>query len=90
VSLLLVEDDPPLAQSTMRVLQSQGWTVDWSTRGEPVPQSLKQDCYDLVVLHIGLAGADGFETLRRLRAQGSTTPGLMLTARDAVEGRVRG
>jgi len=90
VRLLLVEDDPALANSTTRALESQGWTVDWSTRGEPVPQSVKQDAYDLVILDIGLAGIDGFETLRRLRAQGSATPVLMLTARDAVEDRVRG
>jgi two-component system, OmpR family, response regulator len=90
VRLLLVEDDPALADSTLRALQSQGWTVDWTTRGEPVPQSIKQDPYELVILDIGLAGIDGFETLRRIRAQGSTTPVLMLTARDAVEDRVRG
>jgi len=90
VRLLLVEDDPALANSTTRALESQGWTVDWSTRGEPVPQSVKQDSYDLVILDIGLAGIDGFETLRRLRAQGSATPVLMLTARDAIEDRVRG
>ncbi len=88
--LLLVEDDPDLAQSTKRALESQGWTVDWTARGEPVPHSIRQDPYDLVILDIGLAGIDGFETLRRLRAQGSTTPVLMLTARDAVEDRVRG
>ncbi|MDE2372127.1 MAG: response regulator transcription factor [Burkholderiales bacterium] len=90
MKLLLVEDDPALANSTTRALQSQGWTVDWTTRGEPVPLSLKQDAYDVVVLDIGLAGIDGFETLRRIRAQGTTTPVLMLTARDAVEDRVRG
>lgn len=88
--LLLVEDDPALADSTTRALQSQGWSVDWSTRGEPVPQSVKRDPYDLVILDIGLAGIDGFETLRRMRAEGSATPVLMLTARDAVEDRVRG
>jgi DNA-binding response OmpR family regulator len=90
VRLLLVEDDPALADSTVRALQSQGWAVDWSTRGEPVAQSVQKDAYDLVILDIGLAGIDGFETLRRLRAQGSATPVLMLTARDAVEDRVRG
>jgi DNA-binding response OmpR family regulator len=88
--LLLVEDDPALAGSTQRALHAQGWTVDWSTRGEPVAQSVKQDPYDLVILDIGLGGIDGFETLRRLRAQGSSTPVLMLTARDAIEDRVRG
>lgn len=87
---MLVEDDPALADSTKRALQSQGWAVDWTTRGEPVPQSLTQDEYDLVILDIGLAGIDGFETLRRIRAQGCSTPVLMLTARDAVDDRVRG
>jgi DNA-binding response OmpR family regulator len=88
--ILLVEDDPALADSTLRAFQAQGWVVDHTARGEPVAASVKADPYDLVVLDIGLAGIDGFETLRRLRAQGSTTPVLMLTARDAVEDRVRG
>ena len=88
--ILLVEDDPALADSTARALRSQGWAVDVTARGEPVPLSVRQDPYDLVILDIGLPGIDGFETLRRVRAQGSATPVLMLTARDAVEDRVRG
>jgi two-component system OmpR family response regulator len=88
--ILLVEDDPALADSTARALRSQGWVVDVTARGEPVPLSVRQDPYDLVILAIGLPGIDGFETLRRVRAQGSATPVLMLTARDAVEDRVRG
>jgi DNA-binding response OmpR family regulator len=90
VRILLVEDDAALADTTSRALRAQGWSVDCTARGEPVPASLKQDPYDLVLLDIGLAGIDGFETLRRLRAQGHATPVLMLTARDAVEDRVRG
>lgn len=88
--ILLVEDDPALAESTSRALRSQGWEVDHTARGEPVALSVKQDPYDLVILDIGLTGIDGFETLRRIREQGSTVPILMLTARDAVEDRVRG
>ena len=88
--ILLVEDDAALADTTTRAFKAQGWAVDWSTRGEAVPASVRQDPYDLVVLDIGLAGIDGFETLRRLRAQGGAPPVLMLTARDAVEDRVRG
>lgn len=88
--ILLVEDDAALADTTTRAFKAQGWAVDWATRGEAVPASVKQDPYDLVVLDIGLAGIDGFETLRRLRAQGAAPPVLMLTARDAVEDRVRG
>lgn len=88
--ILLVEDDEQLAETTARALRSQGWVVDCSARGEPVPLSLRQDHYDLLILDIGLVGIDGFETLRRIRAQGSTVPVLVLTARDAVEDRVRG
>jgi two-component system, OmpR family, response regulator len=90
VRILLVEDDPQLADSTARALRAQGWAVDCTARGEPVAVSVAQDPYDLVILDVGLQGIDGFETLRRLRAQGSKLPVLMLTARDAIEDRVRG
>lgn len=88
--ILLVEDDPALAESTARALRSQGWEVDHTARGEPVPASLKADPYDLLILDVGLAGIDGFETLRRVREQGLETPVLMLTARDSIEDRVQG
>jgi DNA-binding response OmpR family regulator len=88
--ILLVEDDEQLVETTARALRSQGWVVDCSSRGEPVPRSLREDAYDLLILDIGLAGIDGFETLRRVRAEGLGVPVLLLTARDAVEDRVRG
>lgn len=88
--ILLVEDDPALAESTARALRSQGWEVDHTARGEPVAASLKADPYDLLILDVGLAGIDGFETLRRVREQGLETPVLMLTARDSIEDRVQG
>jgi DNA-binding response OmpR family regulator len=90
VRILLVEDDPQLAESTARALRSQGWAVDATARGEPVVASLRADPYDLLILDIGLPGIDGFETLRRLRDEKLDVPVLMLTARDAVEDRVRG
>jgi DNA-binding response OmpR family regulator len=88
--ILLVEDDAQLAETTARALRSQGCTVDCTPRGEPVPVSVRKDPYDLVILDVGLPGIDGFETLKRVREQGSRLPVLMLTARDAVEDRVRG
>lgn len=88
--ILLVEDDEILVESTARALRSQGWVVDCSARGEPVPLSLREDRYDLLILDIGLAGIDGFETLRRVRGGGYQVPVLLLTARDAIEDRVRG
>jgi len=90
VRILLVEDDPLVSDSTARALRSQGWLVDCTERGEPVAVSVRQDPYDLLILDIGLPGIDGYETLRRVRAQGSELPVLMLTARDAIEDRVRG
>ncbi|MBS0434598.1 MAG: response regulator transcription factor [Proteobacteria bacterium] len=88
--ILLVEDDAPLAASIAAALAAQGWRVDVSERGEPVPRSLQQDEYDVLVLDIGLPGIDGLETLRRVREQGSLLPVLMLTARDTLEERVLG
>ena len=88
--LLLVEDDEPLAESIAAGLRAQGWRVDVSGRGEPVPASVLSDAYDALVLDIGLPGIDGIEVVRRLREQGSTLPVLMLTARDGVEHRVKG
>jgi two-component system, OmpR family, response regulator len=88
--ILLVEDDEPLATSIAGALGAQGWRVDISPRGEPVPLSVQRDDYDVLILDIGLPGIDGIETLRRVRAQGSLLPVLMLTARDTVEERVHG
>ena len=67
--VLLVEDDPALAETTARALRSQGWQVDHTARGEPVAASVKADPYDLLILDIGLVGIDGFEALRRVRAE---------------------
>ena len=88
--ILLVEDDEPLAQSVAAAMRARGWRVDVSGRGEPVPASLLKDDYDALVLDIGLPGIDGLETLRRIRAQGTFVPVLLLTARDTVDDRVTG
>jgi two-component system response regulator QseB len=88
--VLLVEDDLPLAESVAAAMRARGWRADVSARGEPVPASVQQDVYDVLVLDIGLPGIDGLETLRLVRAQVSTLPVLMLTARDAVSDRIGG
>jgi DNA-binding response OmpR family regulator len=88
--ILLVEDDVAMGGVTVRALQSQGWAVDWTKEGETVAEFVRGAIYDLIILDIGLSGIDGFETLRRLRHQGNETPVLMLTARDALDDRVRG
>ncbi|QYF92862.1 response regulator transcription factor [Massilia sp. PAMC28688] len=92
--VLLVEDDAVLADGLTRVLQGHGMAVDVVANGSQADQVLHGAdtiaALAVVVLDIGLPGIDGFEVVRRLRARGSSVPVLLLTARDAVEDRVRG
>jgi two-component system OmpR family response regulator len=90
--LLIVEDDAPLASGLQRILEAEGHAVDVTPRGEDAVAAASHEKFDLVILDIGLPQMDGFEVLRRLRAgaKGAPTPVLVLTARDAIEDRVRG
>src|SRR4051812_28872340 len=88
--LLIVEDDAPLASGLCRILEAEGHAVDVTERGEDAVLAASQEHFDLVILDIGLPRMDGFEVLRRLRAAEKPIPVLVLTARDAVEDRVRG
>ncbi|MCG2584050.1 response regulator transcription factor [Massilia sp. TS11] len=88
--VLLVEDDAVLADGLSRVLSGHGMQVEVVNNGLLADQALLRSEVAVVVLDIGLPGIDGYEIMRRLRARGSTVPVLFLTARDAVEDRVRG
>ena len=88
--ILLVEDDPVLADGLTRTLQAQGMQVELAGDGLQADALLQRSPPAVAVLDIGLPGIDGFEVVRRLRARGDATPVLLLTARDAVEDRVRG
>jgi DNA-binding response OmpR family regulator len=90
VRLLIVEDDTSLATGLMRALSNEGYDVSAAVNGEEALERVRSEPYDLLVLDIGLPGIDGFEVLRRLRAGGYALPVLILTARDAVDDRVRG
>jgi two-component system, OmpR family, response regulator len=87
--LLLVEDNHPLADAICRALQQVGYVIDWAkNRSEADSWLLGQD-YDVVLLDLGLPDADGADVLRRLRASGKRVPVLILSAREAVDERVR-
>jgi two-component system, OmpR family, response regulator len=90
--LLIVEDDALLASGLSRILEAEGHAVDVTSRGEQAVLAASRERFDLVILDIGLPQMDGFEVLRRLRAARSDAPVpvLVLTARDAVDDRVRG
>jgi len=88
--ILIVEDDPTLADGLLRSLSQSGYAVDHARHGEEAEAMLKSTGFDLVVLDLGLPRLSGTEVLRRLRQRGGKTPVLVLTARDAVEDRVQG
>jgi two-component system OmpR family response regulator len=90
VRILVVEDDALLAEGLKSVLTRAGHVVELATTGRHADILLVDEEFDLVVLDVGLPDIDGFEVLRRLRQRHSATNVLVLTARDAVEDRVRG
>jgi DNA-binding response OmpR family regulator len=86
-----VEDDAVLADGLSRVLGGHGMVVEVVGDGAQADALLQRAAQaEVIVLDIGLPGIDGFEVVRRLRARGSQVPVLLLTARDAIEDRVRG
>src|SRR3954453_20624073 len=88
--VLVVEDDPKLAALVGRGLREEGVATDVTGRGEDALWMAGSTDYDALVLDVMLPGIDGFEACQRLRADGVSTPGLMLTARDAIEDRIAG
>ena len=88
--ILVVEDDALLAEGLTSVLTRAGHAVEHATTGRHADLLLVDEQFDLVVLDVGLPDIDGFEVLRRLRLRHLSTNVLVLTARDAVEDRVRG
>jgi two-component system, OmpR family, response regulator len=88
--ILIVEDEPKLAALVARALREEGHAADIAGNGEDALWMADAAPYDAIVLDVMLPGVDGFEVVRRLRAQRLWTPVLLLTARDAVQDRVGG
>ena len=79
-----------MAAAIRRGLRFDGLVADIAGDGEQALRTVGTTEYEAIVLDVTMPHMDGFETCRRLRAGGVWTPVLMLTARDAVEDRVRG
>jgi two-component system OmpR family response regulator len=90
VRVLVVEDDLKLAAVIRRGLALEGIAADLVADGEQALVRADATHYDVIVLDVMLPGGDGFEVCRRLREQANWTAVLMLTARNALEDRVRG
>jgi heavy metal response regulator len=88
--ILVIEDEPGIAQFVKQGLSEAGYAVDVVYNGRKgLDYALAAD-YDAVVLDIMLPQMDGLQLLRTLRARGRKMPVLLLTARDAVDEHVRG
>ena len=88
--LLLVEDDDMIAETVLDSLRRAGYAVDWAQDGRAAELSLGNGVYDLVLLDLGLPKRDGIDVLNAYRRAGGDAPVIILTARDAVDDRIRG
>lgn len=90
MKILIVEDEPKTGDYLRQGLSEAGFVVDLVRDGLDGLHLARSGDYDLLVLDVMLPGANGWEILRTVRQTGQELPVLFLTARDAVDDRVRG
>src|SRR5215475_3125689 len=88
--LLVVEDDPNIVELLSASLRFAGFTVHTAASGAAAVEAVREGKPDLVVLDVMLPDLDGFEVVKRIRAEGLRTPVVFLTARDATDDKIRG
>ena len=88
--ILFAEDEPDLNRIVTQKLTAEGYSVDSCFNGEEALDVLSYTEYDAIILDIMMPKLDGLSVLQRLRASGSITPVLLLTAKDGVDDRVKG
>ncbi|MDX2496108.1 MAG: response regulator transcription factor [Desulfuromusa sp.] len=90
IALLLVEDEPHIAQGLIFNLEEEGYLVTHVESGEQALELLEKNSYALIILDLALPGIDGLEVCDRLREQENQIPILMLTARGTEQDRITG
>jgi two-component system OmpR family response regulator/two-component system response regulator QseB len=88
--ILVVEDDPLLGDALQAGLRQRGFDVDWVRDGVAAELAFRGAAFAAAVVDLGLPRVDGLTLIARERARGMRTPVLVLTARDAIDDRVRG
>lgn len=89
MSVLLIEDDLPLADGLARALRREGYSVDVVGTVAGALAALDGKIYGAIVLDLGLPDLDGSEVVKHLATRRLDTPVLVLSARDGLEERVR-
>src|SRR5436305_264252 len=82
--ILIVDDEPGIRQSLKGVFEDEGFTTEAVATGEECLQKFAQGAYDLVLLDIWLPGADGLETLRKLRQRSPETHVIMISGHSTI------
>ncbi|EPQ72088.1 putative two-component system response regulator [Mycobacterium marinum str. Europe] len=90
VSVLVVDDEPVLAEMVSMALRYEGWNIATASDGASAIASARAERPDVVVLDVMLPDMSGLEVLHRLRKENPALPVLLLTAKDAVEDRIAG
>jgi two-component system OmpR family response regulator/two-component system response regulator QseB len=88
--ILVAEDDALLGDALQAGLKQRGFDADWVRDGVAADIALGSEPYAAVVLDLGLPRRDGMTVLAAQRAKGNAVPVLVLTARDAVDDRIKG
>ncbi|MFK5987102.1 MAG: response regulator [Pseudomonadota bacterium] len=90
MKIILVEDDKLIANAITQTLKDASYAVDWVDNGKSALHSIELQSYELMLLDIGLPDKNGFEVLRLLRLYKHNFPVIIITARDAVDERIKG
>jgi DNA-binding response OmpR family regulator len=88
--ILIVEDEPTVAEAISSGLKAEGFDTVVAASGEEGFFQASTESFEIIVLDLMLPGRDGLEILNALRGRGVHTPVIVLTARDGVDDRVRG
>ena len=82
MKILVVDDEHRIARAIKQGLEQEGYAVDIEYDGEAGYLTARADEYDVIILDVMMPGLNGFEVVKKLRAEGNHTPVLMLTAKD--------
>jgi DNA-binding response OmpR family regulator len=88
--ILIAEDEERIASFLLKGLRSNGFATSVASDGDAALQMMRTDEFDLLILDLGLPKKDGFEVLAELRRRDTSTPVIILTARDSVPDTVTG
>lgn len=87
---LVVEDEKYMNRIISKKLKVEGYSVDSCYDGEEALNYIKSTSYDIIIMDIMMPQRNGYEVLKEIRCEGNSVPVLFLTAKDALEDRVKG